>query len=397
MDSSPNPNPLTRVMIVAGEASGDLHAAALVRSLKQKLPALEVFGMGGSALRAEGAETVIDSEKSASVMGLTEVLGSIRQLIAAAKSLVSEAEKRRPEVVVLIDFPDFNLRLAKALKKKGFCVLYFVTPQIWAWRTGRVHAIRKNVAAVLPIFPFEEAFFREHGVEAHYVGHPFLDRPALSVSRNEFLSANGLDPDRQVLALLPGSRHAEVKLLLEPLLDAYRRLRVIRPGLQAVIPVAPTFSVDEIKSHLREADHVIVLHGQAREILTFCDVAVVASGTVTVEAALAEAPCVVVYKFSPLTYRIARLLVRGVQHFAMANLVAGKTIVPELLQEQVTGENIAVEVERVLGDPKKRRQMKDALRAVRARFQMGLDPNQKAVERAADVVLELADRRNQKR
>ena len=388
-----NAHPLSRMMIVAGEASGDLHAAALIRSLREKNPNLEVFGMGGSRLRAEGGEILIDSEEHGSVMGLTEVLGSISRLLSSIRMLVSEAEKRKPQVVVLIDFPDFNLRLAKALKKRGFCVVYFVTPQVWAWRTSRVKSIRRDVSAVLPIFPFEEAFFREHGVEAHYVGHPFLDRAPLTVSREAFLKSHGLDPLRPVVAMLPGSRWSEVERLIQPMIDAYRRLQISRPGIQAVIPVAPTFRVEEIRELLGEENKDIVLvDGHAREVLSFADVAALASGTVTVEAALAEVPCVVVYKLSSVTYRIARLIVRGVRNFAMANLVSGTQIVPELLQEEVTGERIALEIEGILGDPKRRTEMKSKLHAVQERFLRGLDRDKKATERAAEKILEIVER-----
>ena len=387
------PVALKRLMIVAGEASGDLHAAALVRSLKMKAPELEVFGMGGSRLRLEGAETVVDSEEAGSVMGITEVLGSISRLLREMKTLVAEAERRRPDVIVLIDFPDFNLRLAKKLKARGFSIVYFVTPQVWAWRTSRVKSIKRDFTAVLPIFPFEEAFFCEHGVEAHYVGHPFLDRDPVEASREQFLTARGLDPGRPLLALLPGSRWSEVERLIEPMIEAYRRLAVARPGIQAVIPVAATFHADEIRDLLGEANKDIVLvEEHAREILSFADVAIIASGTATVEAALAEIPCVVVYKLSGVTYRIARLLVRGVKNFAMANLVSSQKIVPELLQDEVTGARLSAEVERILGDPKKALQMKAALRGVRAKFLRGLDPEKKAAERAAGHILEIAER-----
>lgn len=392
----PEAGQLRRMMIVAGEASGDLHAAALVKSLRAIRPNLEVFGMGGSHLKSEGAEILVDSEEHGSVMGLTEVLGSISRLLSTIKNLVREAEKRKPQVVVLIDFPDFNLRLAKALKAKGFAVVYFVTPQVWAWRTSRVKAIRRDFAAVLPIFPFEEAFFREHGVEAHYVGHPFLDRAAVVGDKESFLRSQGLDPLRPVLALLPGSRWSEMERLLEPMIDAYRRLQVSRPGIQAVIPVAPTFTVEEIRKLLGEKNSDIVLvQGQAREVLSFSTVAVLASGTVTVEAALAEIPSVVVYKLSRVTYRIARLLVRGVKNFAMANLVSVAPIVPELLQDEVTGERIAKELESFLGDPKKYAETKRKLHALQDRFLRGLDRDKKATERAAEKILELIELKDQ--
>ena len=227
MDAGSQP---VRVLVVSGEASGDAYAAVLTRALKAKAQGpIEIFGMGGSQARAAGMETVIDSETHASVMGLTEIIGSLRAISKAFHALVQLAAKRRPDVVVLIDFPDFNLRLAKALYKQKLPVLYFVTPQVWAWRRGRVKDIAKYTTKVAPIFPFEEHFYQQHGVDAEYVGHPFLDRPPLEIERDAFLRTLRLDPQRPIVALLPGSRVAEVERLLEPMCEAFLKLRQARP------------------------------------------------------------------------------------------------------------------------------------------------------------------------
>jgi len=381
--------PLT-VLLVSGEASSDEHGAALVREILLRVPQAAVFGMGGSKLRAAGMKTIVDSEKSAAVMGFSELAGSIKKLLRAKKELIEQAEKLKPDVAVLIDFPDFNLQLARSLKKIGCSVLYFITPQLWAWRKGRVKTIRRYVRKAAPIFPFEENFFQSHGVDAEYVGHPFLDRPPLSVAPDEFLRSHGLDPDRPVIALLPGSRKAEAKFLLEPMLDAFERLRAARPNLQAVIPVAPTLSLSEFVERTSSHEDVTVIAGHAREVLAASRAAVVASGTATVEAALAEIPFVVVYRLASLSYFLARKLVTGVRHFAMPNLIAGKKVVPELLQSDVTGSKIALELEKILGDPAREARMKKDVALIGERLRFGRFEGVTAAGRTAELVLELA-------
>ncbi len=387
-----NKAPLS-VMLVSGEASSDEHGAALVRALFTRMPDAEVFGMGGSKLRQAGMDTVVDSEHAAAVMGFSELFGSIGKLLKARKLLLREAKARRPDVVVLIDFPDFNLSLAGALKRQGCSVLYFITPQLWAWRRGRVKRIRKTVRKVAPIFPFEESFFQRHGVDAEYVGHPYLDRPPLTASRADFLRSAGLDPERPVIALLPGSRRAEAEFLLPPMLDAFARIRLSRPNFQALIPVAPTLSRDWFEERIAGRQGVFLVDGHAREVLHSARAAVVSSGTATVETALAEIPFVVVYRLAGVSYRIARLLVRGVRWFAMPNLIAGKQVVPELLQNEVTPERIAVELERFLGDPAREEKMRKDIALVGERLRAGRREGGTAAERTAEIILELAEER----
>lgn len=378
-----------KVLVVAGEASSDEHAALLIEELLRRAPGSTVFGMGGTQLRNAGVETVVDSEESASVMGLTELGGSVRKLWRAFNKLLQEADRRSPELAILVDFPDFNLRLAKALHRRGTKIFYFISPQLWAWRKGRVKTIKRYVTRVAPIFPFEESFYHRHGVDAEYVGHPFVDRVPLTRSREQFLSSNGLSPELPVVALLPGSRRSEVERLLEPLARAVALLRERRPGLQAVVPVAKTLDLAWVRSHLPAGIDVTLVREQAREVLAAADAAVLASGTITVEAALAGTPSVVVYKLAPFTYRTARLLVRGVPHFAMINLVAGRKVVEELLQDEVTPERIASEVERVLGDPQLRQKMKRELSAVAARLAYPGSDGESAASRAAASALQL--------
>lgn len=384
-----------KVFVAAGEASSDLHAAALVTDLLKLSPGAEVFGMGGSALRAAGAETIVDSETEASVMGLTEVLSHAQKIVRAFRKLTAAAAARRPDVAVLVDFPDFNLRLAKKLHALGITTVYFISPQLWAWRQGRVKTVKRYIDKVLPIFPFEEGFYQRHGVDAEYVGHPFLDRPPISESKEQLRQELGLSSATPVVALLPGSRKAEINFLLAPMIRAFRLAAARRPGLQAIIPIAENLKqaeVEEAIDALGRPAGLVVVRGSARKVLHAADAAVVASGTATLEAALAKVPAVVVYKLAPLTYRIGRLLIRGVQYIAMPNLIAEKEIYPELIQSQVTPDRIAGEIERLLGDPERTSRVRTALDLVEERlaFSHGRKAGISASGRAAELVLEAA-------
>ncbi len=376
------------VMVMSGEASGDEHAASVVSAMRQKNPQIQFFGMGGSALRAAGVETVVDSEESASVMGLTEVLGSLGGLIKAFLKLRRAAKDRRPDIVLLVDFPDFNMLFARAVHTYCSHIVYFITPQIWAWRTKRVRTIAKYVSKVIPIFPFEEKFYRSHGVDATFVGHPYLDRPALKIDRDAFLKAHGLDPRKPVVALLPGSRTAEVTRLAVPMRDAWRRLQQSRPDVQAIVPIAATLELDWVQQEFGDSD-IVCVPGNAREILLSADVAVVASGTATLEAALAEIPFVVIYKLSDFTYAVGKRLVKGVSHIAMPNLIAGEEVIPELIQENASAERIAAELERYLGDRAHYDAVRKRLGQIRSQLAGGLEREDGSSDRVADIVLGL--------
>ena len=379
-----------RLFVCAGEASSDHHAALLVESVRRLCPSIEVFGMGGSALRAAGAETVVDSETAASVMGLTELIGSLPKILGAFRTLVAECRQRRPDLAVLVDFPDFNLRLAKKLHHLGIPNYYYISPQLWAWRSGRVKIFQKYISKVATIFPFEEAFYREHGVDAEYVGHPYTDEVFPQVDRVAFLAAAGLDPSRPVIGLLPGSRSSEVERLLPPMLQGSAIYRRTHPEAQVLIPAAPTLGDEVFERLVGRADPGVAwIRGSAREVMTVARAAIVASGTTTVEAALAGVPFSVVYKLSPLTYFVARALVRGISHFAMVNLIAGEKVVEELLQGEVTPERLAFEIERLAHDEDVRREMLGKLSEVRRRLHKGTG---KAVDRAAQIALELMER-----
>jgi lipid-A-disaccharide synthase len=379
------------LLIVAVEASADLHGAAVLRELRTLRPSVRAFGAAGPRLRAEGCEALVRAE-DLSVMGVLEVFPAIPRILRALAALRRAAEERRPRAALLIDSPDFNLRLARKLRARGVPVVYFIGPSVWAWRTYRVRQIARDVLRMLVILPFEAAFYARHGVRAVYVGNPLADelrgteaatlpaapaggQPALGEagaasgapgSVRERRRALGLDPDRPVLALLPGSRMQEIKRLWRPLLGAARTLCARRPGLQIVVPVAPTIPRALLELLAREAGvEVAFVAGRAPEVLACADAAAVASGTAALEAALAQVPAVVVYRLSWLSWLIARLLVR-VRFAALPNLLAGRALVPELLQSECTSERIAEEVEPLLEGGGAREAQLAGLRALRA-------------------------------
>lgn len=386
-----------RVLISAGEASGDHYGAELARALRrQSAEQLDMFGIGGAEMRAAGYDTVVDAHEIA-VVGITEVLSSLPSIRRSFRHLVAEAERRQPNVAVLIDFPDFNLRLAKQLHRRGIPVVYFVSPQVWAWRSGRVKQIRKYVRKMIVIFPFEVEWFRQRGVEAEYVGHPLADERPEIPSREEFAARFGLDPLKPWIALLPGSRRKEVALIGPRLAYA---ATLLGSEFEYVAPVAPSLNADEISKLLsgrivRRASPERPRHSQARIVLTtgaqatlgHARAAVVASGTATVQTALAGIPFVMVYRVAPSSYLLGRWMVR-VPHFAMPNLIAGRRIVPELVQRDFTGENVVRELRKVIPDSPERRQMLADLAEVQQKLRFSSGPGT-AIERAARAVLQV--------
>jgi len=390
--SSPAPfsDKRIKMLLVAGEASSDQHSAGLVSSFLRMCPNAYVFGMGGSRLRKAGMETIVDSETTASVMGFVELGGSIKRLFSAYRELLKKVDREKPDIAILVDFPDFNLRLAKALHKRKIKVFYYISPQLWAWRPRRAKIIKKYVNKVATIFPFEETFYLNHGIDAQFVGHPFLDQPPLNIDRSNYLQSIGLDSERPVVALLPGSRRSEVERLLVPLVDGFELLKKRYPDLQAVVPVAEMLDMEWVRGLLGDKNSVTLARGQAREILHVADAAAIASGTVTIEAALSGIPFMVIYKFASLTYIFARMLVRGIKHFAMANLVANTKVVEELLQGDVNAERIANELERLLGDSQYRIKMREGLKLVRENLNMKQLEGESSADRVAGLVFEVA-------
>ena len=367
------------LLVSCGEASGDLYASELVRELKRRWPSLRAFGLAGERSRAAGAELIVELEE-VSVIGLVEVVSKLGALSSAMSRLVATAEARKPDVAVLIDFSGFNLRLARALKPLGIPVVYYVSPQLWAWRRGRIRAIRKYVDEMLVILPFEEAFYASEGVRARYVGHPLVDLVESAGGEDTVARDHGLDAARPLVTLLPGSRRREIELHVPVLAEAIRRLRRSRPDLQFLMSRAPTVSRDLIEEHLAElAEEVPLLEGSTHAALAGSDCAVVASGTATVEAALLGTPMVVVYRVGRMSYALGRRFVR-VPHFSMVNLIAERELVPELIQDDMTAESIADRVLNLL-EPGPAKEQRDGLAEVKTRLGGG-----GASARAADAV-----------
>jgi len=370
------------LLVVAVEASADLHGAAVLRELKAMRPDLRAFGAGGSLMRAEGCETLVNAE-DLGFMGVAEVIPALPRILEAMDALGDAAADRRPRAALLIDSPDFNLRLARRLKRLRVPVAYFIGPKLWAWRTYRVRQVARDVERMLVILPFEADFYARHGVRATYVGNPLADAQASSPSIKGGL---GLDTSQPVLALLPGSRRQEVTRLWSRLLAAGRRLREDRPGLQLAVPIAPT--IDRALFGL--APDVVFVEGRAPELLAAAEAAIVASGTATLQAALAQTPMVVVYRVNWLTWLIGRMLVR-VPFVSLPNLLAGRELVPELLQSECTPEKIAAAAAPLLdGAPERTRQLQGMANIREQLTPQGAAP---AARHAAEQVLALLEQR----
>lgn len=370
-------------MVVAGEASGDQHAAELVGELKRRRPGLRFFGMGGPRLAAQGAELLYGADEI-SVMGIVEVLPKLPRILQVLHGLTRAAARRRPRCAILVDIPDFNLRLARSLKRLGIPVVYYVSPMVWAWRRGRLRVIGDVVDRMLCILPFEEPFFRRNGVNARYVGSPVLEQVPDPEEPEHFRRRLGLDVERSVLAVLPGSRPGEIRRILPEMVRAARALSVERPGLQVAVPVAPTISRAQLAAAFQAGGlSPELVEGRAPEVVGASDAAVVASGTAALEAGLMQRPMVVVYRVSPVTFLVGRALVK-VPYVSLVNLLLGRGVVPELLQGDLTSTRIVEEVRRLWAHRPVRDQMIAALAELRPRL-----GGKGASARAAQEVLSL--------
>ena len=375
-----------RILISAGEASGEFYGARLIEALRKLAPPgdLEFFGVGGDQMRAAGCDLLVNAREIAEV-GIVEVVKHVPTIYRRFRAVVREAQRRRPDVAVLIDFPDFNLRLARELHKQGVPVVYYVSPQLWAWKQGRIERVRKYVRKMLVIFPFEQHFYRERGIEAQFVGHPLADMPLPPVPREQFAAEYELDPGRQWIALLPGSRRGEVARILPVLLEA---AQLLGPEYVYIVPVASTLDPGWVAALLRDyAGPEITLTRDAQASLRHARAAAVASGTSTLEATLIGTPFTMVYRVAALTWSLGRRLVR-VDRFAIVNLIAGRDVVPELVQDDCTAQRVCEELRRLIPDGQPRETMIADFAEVRQRLQPS-DKGGDASERAAWAVLQL--------
>ncbi len=396
----------TSIFISAGEASGEHYGALLIDALKRGLAAsgqrARFFGMGCARMAEAGLEPVVRSEEMA-VMGVTEVVRHLPRIYGGFKKLKQAIRERKPDLAVLIDFPDVHFKLAAELHRLGVPVIYFVSPQLWAWKKHRIKLVRKYVRRMLVIFPFEEAFYRERGVAAEFVGHPLAELPPPTITREQFAAENGLNPGAIWIGLLPGSRSKEIRANLPGMFEAAKGLALPDPSaarpsekFEFLLPLAPTLTLaqrtaaSEMAADLGRGLTVRVID-DARAALKHARASVVASGTATVEAALAGNPFVVVYRVSPLTYAIAKWAV-DVPHVAMANLIAGKRVVTELIQNDFAAANIVQQLRPLLPDGVPRQSMKSALEAIRDALSAQSEGDEHeglgAIERVAAIVLE---------
>ncbi len=373
---------MPKIFLSAGEASGEHYGALLMTELRRLEPRADFFGLGGTRMAALGLRRVVRAEDVA-VMGITEVILHMPHIYREYRRLKASLRAERPDLAILIDFPDVNLSLAAELRRLKIPVVYFVSPQLWAWKKWRVHGVKRNVSRMLVIFPFEEDFYRSHGIAADFVGHPLADLGPPTVTRDEFASQNGLDASKFWIGLLPGSRIRELDANLPPMLEA---ARMLGPGYEYLLPVAPTLKdsqVEALTARAREAS-VRVVH-DARAVLQHARASVVASGTATVEAALIGNPFLVVYRVSRITYAVAQRVVR-VAHVGMVNLIAGRRIVPELIQHDFTASKVVEQLRPLLENEEARATMQSDLRSVGGRLRVN---NEGAIQHAARIALQL--------
>ncbi len=357
-------------MIVAGEASGDIYGAELVREALKLVPDLYFSGIGGARMREAGVETVVDSGDMA-VVGLVEVIKHFDVIAAAFLKLKRIILNESPDLLILIDYPGFNLRLAKVAKKAGVKVLYYISPQIWAWRQGRVKKIARLVDHMAVILPFEAPFYEKAGVPVTFAGHPMLDLVNVTMGRSAAATSFNLDPSRKTVGLFPGSRRNEIERLLPTIIAAAVKLKERFPEIQFILPLASTLQSEDIVPLLAAAGlEVTTTRNRIHDMIRACDAVISVSGTVTLEIALVETPMVIIYKLSPLTYQLAKRLVK-IKNIGLCNIVAGETVVQELIQDQANPAEIAAEIGKLLTDNSYHSEVVRRLGEVRAKLGRG--------------------------
>jgi lipid-A-disaccharide synthase len=362
-----------------------MYGAQLIEALRRRDPQIEFFGVGGERMRAAGCDTVVDA-KDLSVVGITEILSHLPKIYGLYQRLIKEADRRKPDLAIVIDSPAFNWRVARQMKKRGIPVVYYVAPQFWAWRQGRVRLLRKYIDKALVIFPFEERFYRDRGVDATFVGHPLAELPQPAINHGDYAAQFNLDPAKPCITLMPGSRVKEVRMNLPTILEAAVQLGA---DYEFLLPVAPTLDRAFLQSLI--ARQRITLVPESLPALWHSRGAIVASGTATVEAAMMRTPFVMVYRVSPLTYLLGKPRVK-VPRFAMVNLIAGEEVVPELVQHDFTAENVVSRLREVLAEGPARSRMLEGLSRVKDLLrppQHGADPAPHPADRAAEIILAL--------
>lgn len=369
-----------KILIVAGETSGDLHGSHLVKAALSLDPQLHFYGVGGEHLRSMGTEVIFDSSEVA-VVGIVEVFSKLRSIVRVFRWLKKSLDVEKPALAILIDFPDFNLRLAQQANKRGIPVFYYISPQVWAWRKGRIKKIAKLVHKLVVILPFEVSFYRQRGIECEFVGHPLIDIVKPHLSKEKAREIFRLDKDKRTIGLLPGSRREEVQKLLPVLLKSAHLLLRDFSKLQFIMPIAPAINRFEIEEYISRFNvEVRLVDEHIYDMLNICDVIITASGTATLEAAIMNTPMVIVYKVSFLSFLVGWLLVK-VKNIGLVNLIAERRIVPELIQGQASPVNIFNETSKILKNPHVLSTIKSDLKKVREKL-----GNPGASQRAAEIL-----------
>ena len=372
-----------KILISAGEASGEMYGAELIEALHRRDAGVEFFGVGGPRMRAAGCDTIVDAKELA-VVGITEILSHLRKIYGLFDHVIAEADRRKPGLGVVIDAPAFNWRVARQLHKRGIPVVYYVCPQFWAWRQGRVKLLRKYISKALVIFPFEEKFYRDRGVDATFVGHPLAELPHPSIERADYAALYQIDPAKHWITIMPGSRVKEVRMNLPTILDAVKRLG---PSCEYLLPVAPTIDREILQQQIGKVR--VTLVPESLPALWHSRAGIIASGTATVEAAMMATPFVMVYRVSALTYLLGKPRIK-VPYFAMVNLIAEEEVVPELVQQDFTAENIVCRINELLPDGVVRDRQLEGLAKVKASLRSPLaSDGRHPADRAADIILEL--------
>ncbi len=353
-----------RFLIVAGEASGDIHGAGLVRALKNYHSNCEFSGLGGDQMRREGVKTFYDIDRMGAV-GIVEVIWDLPHYLTVYRKLSYEIKSGYYDAVILVDYPTLNLRLAKLCKKFSCPVLFFISPQVWAWRKGRINQIRRTVDKMFVVFPFEEVLFKKEGVDAEFVGHPFIETVKTSMTRDEAMKEFSLNPTKRTIGLMPGSRNSELNFLLDLMVNSAEEISKYLKDCQFILPAANTFSSKDIRDRLKSNSlNIKIIEGKSYDVMNCCDFLIIASGSATLEAALLGCPMVIVYKLNWITYWLARVLVK-IKLYGLVNIVAGEEIVTELIQNKATVKNIATEVLKIMDNPKERENIRSRLLQVR--------------------------------
>ncbi|APG28964.1 lipid-A-disaccharide synthase [Syntrophotalea acetylenivorans] len=374
-----------RVLVVAGEASGDLHGANMIRAAKDIDPNLCFFGVGGPRMKQAGCDILLPAEEL-EVMGLVDVVGHLPVLWRAFKSLKKILNSpERPDVLVLIDFQEFNLLLARQARKAGVPVVFYVGPTVWAWRRGRVKRYARAVDRLAVIFPFEPAYYADEDIEVEYVGHPLLDEARATRQRDDYLQELGLDSSRPVVGIFPGSRNSELKYNLPTMLEAAERVALQLPGVQFLLPVAPSFDLEAMRQRIESCMlPILLVRGSIYDVANACDAVLTVSGTVTLQIALVGTPMAILYKTASLNYAIAKRVV-NLPHIGLPNIVAGREVVREFIQDQATAETVAEELIKILTDAQYQESLQQGLGQVR---QCMGDPG--CSQRVAQMVSELS-------